>query len=122
MEENTSLQEALITEEMCLDWYCHAKEEMTYDSHPLSFQHLEKSQNADKSSKKILQMHNLPYQMHSFHRGITRELICKNAKIVPPTFLQKHVIDWYHTILCHPGINWTEETIAQHLWWSKVHI
>lgn len=38
-------------------------------------------------------------------RGITRELICKNGKIVLPSLLQKHIIDWYHTILCHPGIN-----------------
>jgi transposase InsO family protein len=30
------------------------------------------------------------------------------------------VIDWYHTILCHPGINRTEETILQHLWWPKM--
>ena len=67
MDEKLSLNEALITEEMCSDWYCYAKEEQTFDSHPLSFQHLEKSQNADKSLKKILLMENLPYQKHSFH-------------------------------------------------------
>src|SRR5688572_4665228 len=52
MDEKPSLQEALITEEMCSDWYCYAKKEMTFDSHPLSFQQLEKAQNADKSFKK----------------------------------------------------------------------
>ena len=77
MDETPSLNKALITEEMCLDWYCYATEEMTYDSHPLSFQHLEKSQNADESLKKILLMDNLPYKKHSFQRGITRDLICK---------------------------------------------
>ena len=61
--------EQLITEEMCLDWYCYAKEEMTFDGHPLSFQKLEKAQCADKSLQKILQMDNSPYQMHSFHGG-----------------------------------------------------
>ena len=30
------------------------------------------------------------------------------------------MIDWYHTILCHPGQNRTEETIAQHLWWPNM--
>jgi hypothetical protein len=69
MDEKPSLIEALITEEMCSDWYCYAKEEQTFDSHPLSFQHLEKSQNADKSLKKILLMENLPYQKHFFHGG-----------------------------------------------------
>ena len=39
MDEKPSLHEALISKVMCLDWYCYAKEEMTYDSHPLSFQH-----------------------------------------------------------------------------------
>src|SRR5688572_32866126 len=56
MDEKPSLNEVLIPEEMCLNWYCYAKEEQTFDSHPLSFQHLEKRQNANKSLKKILLM------------------------------------------------------------------
>jgi transposase InsO family protein len=57
-----------------------------------------------------------------FMRGkiMTRELICKNGKIVILLLLQKDIIDWYHTVLCHPGMNWTEETISQHLWWPKM--
>jgi hypothetical protein len=27
---------------------------------------------------------------------------------------------WYHYILCHPGINRTEETIGQHFYWPKM--
>ena len=34
--------------------------------------------------------------------------------------LQKRVLEWYHTTLLHPGINRTEETIRQHLWWSTI--
>ena len=49
MDEKPSLNKALITEEMCSDWYCYAKEEQTFDSHHLSFQKLEKAQNAEKS-------------------------------------------------------------------------
>ena len=49
--------------------------------------------------------------------GTTRQLICVKDKIVVPKLLQKHVIDWYHTVLCHLGINWTEQSIVQHLWW-----
>ena len=69
MEEEPNLHKALITEEMCWTGIVITKEEMTYDSHPLSFQHLEKSQNADKSLMKILLQDNLPYQKHSFHGG-----------------------------------------------------
>ena len=29
-------------------------------------------------------------------------------------------MDWYHTRLCHPGVNRTEETIGQHLWWADM--
>ena len=69
MGEKPSLNKSLITEEMCSDCYCYAKEEQTFDGHPLSFQKLEKAQNADKSLTKILHMDNLPYQMHSFQGG-----------------------------------------------------
>ena len=54
MDEETSLHEALITDEMCSDWYCYAKEEHTNDGHPLSFQQLEKALKIDKSLTKIL--------------------------------------------------------------------
>ena len=61
------------------------------------------------------------YHLKDFHGGgKTLSLTCFKDKIVVPTLLQKHVINWYHTLLCHPGINRTEETISQHLWWPKM--
>ena len=44
------------------------------------------------------------------------QLICHKDKKDVQTLLQKHVIDWYHTILCHPGMDRTKETIGHHLW------
>ena len=93
---------------------------MTYDSCPFSYQQLEQAQLADKQVMEILKLDKSAYKYHSFHGGTIRQLICKNNKIVVAKLLQKHVIDWYHTVLCHPGINRTEETIAQHLWWPKM--
>ena len=101
MDEETSLHEALITEEMCLDWYWYDKEEMTYDSHPLSFQHLEKSQNADKSMKKILLMEKLTYQKHSFHGRDNKETYLQKCQDSPPNSLAE-TCDWlvsYQTML-----------------------
>jgi Integrase zinc binding domain len=46
-------------------------------------------------------------------------MLQKQSSIVPSR-LQKAVITWYHTTLCHPGINRTEETIGQHLWWPNM--
>ena len=51
-----------------------------------------------------------------------REMVCYNGKIVIPTALQKEVIEWYHHYLSHPGINRTNETIGQHLWWPKMRM
>ena len=112
--------EALITEEMHSNWYCYAKEEMNYDSHPLSYQQLEKAQHTDKQLMESLKLAKSQYKYHSFHGGTTRQLICVKDKIVVPTLIQKHVINWYHTVLCHLGMNQTEETIFQHLWWPKM--
>ena len=55
-------------------------------------------------------------QILFFPWGAMRQFICVKDKIVVPKLLQKHVIDWYHTVLCHPGMNQTEETISQYLW------
>ena len=92
-----------------------------YDFHPLAYANLDKAQQADKDIKKILRMDNSKYSIQDFHRGgKTCSLVCYKDKIVVPKALQQHVIDWYHTVLCHPGINRTEESIAQHLYWSKM--
>ena len=94
----------------------------SYDSHPVSYGKLDHAQRRDASIKKILQQPISNYYIKDFHGGgKTRSHVCYNEKIVVPTQLQKHIIDWYHTVLCpHPGINRTEETISQHLYWPKI--
>ena len=92
-----------------------------YTKHPLTYKQLQIAQLKDKAIKKILHMDNTLYQMQDFHGGgKTISLVCFKGKIVVPSRLQKHVISWYHTLLCHPGINRTEESISQHLWWPKM--
>jgi hypothetical protein len=91
------------------------------DFHPLNFRHLLKMQETNKTIMKILAMEDTKYELQDFHGGgKTTSLICYRNKIVVPGRLQKAVIAWYHTTLCHPGMNRTEETIAQHLWWPKM--
>jgi hypothetical protein len=61
------------------------------------------------------------YHIKSFCRGSKKgDLICHNDKIVIPTILQRHVAEWYHTTLCHPGETRTEQTLHQYLWWPKL--
>ena len=49
-----------------------------------------------------------------FMGGNNVYLITKERKIVIPKILQKRVVEWYHTFLCHPGETRTEQTIRQH--------
>jgi hypothetical protein len=100
---------------------CFGKDPDNFDFHPFSFAHLDKSQQADSDIKKILRKENSKYSTQDFHGGgKERLLVCYNGKIVVPKLLHRHVIDWYHTVLCHPGINRTEESISQHLYWPKM--
>ena len=101
---------------------CYAKDKApSFDNHPVSYAKLDEAQQADPTIKKELKKDNCKYQIKDFHGGgKIRSLVCYKEKIVVPTKLQKHVIDWYHTTLCHPGINRTEESIAQHLFWPKM--
>ena len=61
------------------------------------------------------------FALKPFHGGgTTTQLICYKDKIVVPKTLQNRVIDFYHTRLCHPGINRTEETISQYFYWQNM--
>ena len=62
-------------------------------------------------------MENTKYRKKTFPGGDkTWELVCYKEKIVVSKSLQDHIVNWYHTVLCHPGELRTEETIRQHLW------
>jgi transposase InsO family protein len=99
---------------------CYVKDSPNYDFHPLSYAHLEIAQQNDPDIRKELKKDICKYHLKDFlGGGTTRSLVCYKDKIVVPKALQKHVIDWYHTVLCHPGINRTEESIGQHLFWNK---
>ena len=100
---------------------CFAKKPVNDDFHPLNYRHLKIAQDKDKTIMKHLKAKDTQYVLKEFRGGGTvTSLVCYNGKIVIPGLLQKHVIMWYHTTLCHPGINRTEETIGQHLWWPKM--
>ena len=110
--------ESHVTEELCAFQYCYGQDEQSA-LFPLSYEVIGKAQSKDKSVLKALE--SKKYHFKSFHRDETqRELICHKGKIVIPQTLTKQVMEWYHMYLGHPGINRTEETISQHLWWPKM--
>jgi hypothetical protein len=91
--------------------------DLLIDAFPVSFH----EQNKDETLLMKLKMDAAHYLLNKFHGGnCTHELICYKNKIVILTSLQWQVVDWYHFRLGHPGINRTEETIGQHLYWPKM--
>jgi hypothetical protein len=120
--EDGTVEEALVTIETMGDRFRYDIEEQNFDTHPLSFSMLDKAQILDKTLMKALNLDKSLYHLHSFHgEGKTKDLISYKEKNVVPKKLQRHIVDWYHTVLCHPGITIrTEGTIGQHLWWPKM--
>ena len=106
--------------------YCYAKSKKQINEEldekcPLSYKEIGAAQSADKELLKLVVDKPLVFHLKEFKSaGKTFELICHNDKIVIAESQQLRVVDWYHTYLRHPGINRTEETICQHLWWPKM--
>ena len=119
--KDTPMSEAHFTEALRSEFYGLDEEDLPEDAYPLSYSLLGKHQSTDKAILKELKKPKSRYSIQPFiGGGKTRELICYNGKIVVPEVLQNRIVQWYHDYLGHPGINRTEETIGQHLWWPKM--
>jgi hypothetical protein len=87
-------------------------------SFPLRYKDIAKAQQSNPELQAKL-LSRKDYNKSPFRGGDKdHELICHHGKIVLPPALQQKTIDWYHLILCHPGITRTEATIRQHFDWK----
>ena len=89
---------------------------------PLDLALIHSLQQQDKNLCDIVQKSD-KYTIITFPEGDglpDHSLICKDDKIVIPESLQNRIVDWYHTMLSHPGINRTEESIRQHFYWPRL--
>ena len=103
------------------DCYGLDDEDLPEDAFPVSYQLLDREQHKDKTLLARLASDSKQYSLRKFRGGDKSiELIMHKNKIAVPQTLQKRVSDWYHHVLCHPGINRTEETIGQHFKWPKM--
>ena len=90
------------------------EDDLPKDLYPLKFKTIDKYQRKDQWLMDKVQNDD-KYQTTPFHGGGNNVyLITKERKIVIPKILQKRVVEWYHTFLCHPGETRTEQTIRQH--------
>jgi hypothetical protein len=120
--DNEPMLEAHFTEELCSALYCYEADEqaqISEEEYPLAYKTIGKFQEKDNELMKRLEKNR--YVLKSFHGGgKDRQLVCYQGKIVIPKTLQTRTVNWYHHLLGHPGINRTEESIYQHLWWPKM--
>jgi hypothetical protein len=87
--------------------------------YPLNYSTIDKFQ--QKEPILINELRKNIYTTKTFRGGgKERQLICRDGKIVIPQILRSRVLCWYHEYLLHPGINRTEETIGQHLYWPDL--
>ena len=67
------------------------------------------------------------YKYFTYHKGscfggsnINLNLITCKDKIVIMSKLKSYVVHWYHTHILHPGMDRTEATIRQNLYWTEI--
>jgi hypothetical protein len=104
-----------------LESYGFNADALPEDAFPLPYAHIEHEQAKDPALLKRAASH-ANYHLHSFRGGGRSkiDLLCYKNRIYIPKTLQKRVSKWYHDVLCHPGINRTEETISQHFYWPNM--
>ena len=115
------MEEAFFTEELRSELYCYNTDTLDKADYPLDYSQISQAQLSDNHLLQMKRKENSPYESHMFmFAGQQIPILCYKGKMVIPSTLQKRIIDWYHSYLGHPGINRTEESISQHLWWPKM--
>lgn len=88
------------------------------DEYPLTFEKLHYYQQQDEELQKRADTSPEHSRKQFAHGDKSFELITRHDKICVPKDLQLRAIEWYHTILMHPGETRTELTIGQHFFWK----
>ena len=95
------------------------EQELPESAFLLNFRILAQEQQKDQPLLNKVKAKGTKYTINTFHGGeMNRLLIFLDGKIVVKQSLQQRIVDWYHTMLCHPGETRTEETIGQYFSWK----
>ena len=85
--------------------------------YPLSYEDIALHQEQDVTLQRLFKSNKRYVKETYVHAKKSYELITRDRKIVVPRVLQKRTVEYYHTLLCHPGETRTELTIGQHYCW-----
>ena len=85
---------------------------------PIAYKLLYKEQVKDKELLNKVKLTSKDYSINTFSKDsqTVRQLITYKGKIYVLQTLQKRLVQWYHTMLMHPGETRTHETVAQHFY------
>ena len=81
---------------------------------PMGPKHIVQNQKNDETLKMLLQRD--PNQFSHDHHG---QILFKN-KVYVPKSVSNDIIQWYHTMLCHPGEQRLLQTLKQNFIWPKM--
>ena len=97
-----------------------SKKDLAENFFPVQFKLIQAEQIKDAKLLESAKTSNV-YLLKTFcGGGKERKLICLRDEMVVPSSLKERIVDWYHQILSHPGLNRTEATICQHFWWKEL--
>ena len=86
---------------------------------PLSYRQLAYEQQRDNYIQQKLLETPQRYKKEDFKHGKQHfQLVTREGKIVVPAAMQKKTVEYYHSLLMHPGETRTELTIGQHFCWK----
>ena len=89
------------------------------ENFPLSIQQIAFEQGKDAALQAQVLKNPSRYVTKSHKHGDkSYDLIVRDDKIVLPRALQRKAVEWYHTMLAHPGETHTELTMGQHYCWK----
>ena len=104
----------------CAVHFALDKNDLPPHVHPLSYNTIIQHQQNDEDLINMAKSDSAYVLKEFLCADDVRKLICLNSKIVIPKTLQKHLVHWYHTFLCHPGETRTEQTIQQRFTWEEL--
>ena len=104
----------------CADLLVLSKDNFPPHTHLLNYKTIMQHQQEDKDLLATAQRDKLYVVKDFTAAGRVCKLIYLKDKIGVPKTLQKHVVQWYHVQLCHPGETHTGQTIRQHFTWGKL--
>ena len=114
-------QEQMSMEIMAEHFAATKKDKQQQVSMPVTYVLISTEQKHCPQIKKLLNYPDCPFQPAKFHGGgKSYNVLTNNNKIIVPLSLQQRTMEWYHDMLCHPGIRRMEETLRQHYWWPKM--